>query len=466
MIDAHLAELRAINPAYIRFFIQEYYNLLPALNTYHWGTLDSTLDAIAATGAKPIPNICFKPRVLYPTINQDITAPNNWAAWDTLVFRLVRHCLDKNYGIRYWEIGNEVDIGEDGGTPFRCTPSGYVQWYTHTANAVRRADPSAKVGGPALCCPFNGSIGSALIAHCGAGNAPMDFYSWHAYGGGWGNTNGVKSMLSAYPSLSNVQTLISEWNVSLDPQPGNYQCGFCLETMRQYWSEGTSIAAYYHIRDWRVDPNDFVNILSNPSYMANFWNGATPRGGLWDFDGRKMPIYYVFLWLSKMTGTQVRSTGANSDIRSFAVKNGTSIYAIVWNFGSGTSYNVTMSVSGVTAGTCTLKKLNYSTIHDDVVRSGAVAGLSTNPPVVTLGRYDIAWLEITPDSNAAATPLKGIPGISFCGRNVALYDVRGCRVSRAGLGQDNAATRVNGVLFAVPQSGHTGRGVKTIVVSR
>jgi len=50
VFHGQISRLREINPRTIRFFIQEYYNLYPAHNTYHWASLDSTLDDIVATG--------------------------------------------------------------------------------------------------------------------------------------------------------------------------------------------------------------------------------------------------------------------------------------------------------------------------------------------------------------------------------------------------------------------------------
>lgn len=327
-------------------------------------------------------------------MNQDITAPNSWAAWDTLVYKLVRHCLEKNYGIEYWEIGNQVDIGVRGGTPFWCTPERYLEWYTHTANAIKKADPAAKVGGPALCCPYDGPIGRALIRHCANGKAPLDFYSWHAYTGKWGSTLHVKSMLAKYPSLSHVETLITEWNASLNSTPDNVRCAFCLESMRWYWLEGTDITSYYHIRDWPVSENEFRYIVSDCSRLLRRWEGTTPRYGIWDFDGNKTPVYYVFLWMGKMKGMEISSISTTRDIKSWAVKNGNSTYAIFWNYGENTTYNTKIKLPSTTSGNFSLKKLDYQNVRDKVLRTGSVSGLSTDPLRVTFDRYDIAFLEI------------------------------------------------------------------------
>src|SRR4051812_33969848 len=54
MIDAHTEQLAQLHPQTIRIFVQEFFNLLPETNRYHWATLDKSIQAILATHAKPI----------------------------------------------------------------------------------------------------------------------------------------------------------------------------------------------------------------------------------------------------------------------------------------------------------------------------------------------------------------------------------------------------------------------------
>ena len=91
MWDNRVAEIRALKPEVIRLFVQEYFDLLPKRGRYHFDTLDRSVGTILATGAKPLMCICFKPRALFPEINQDIVEPNDYAEWEKLIFNLVRH---------------------------------------------------------------------------------------------------------------------------------------------------------------------------------------------------------------------------------------------------------------------------------------------------------------------------------------------------------------------------------------
>ena len=60
--------------------------------------------------------------------------------------RAVRHAKEKQYGFRYWEIGNEPYSsvwGEGGAFP---TPEAYIEHVKEVTAAIRRADASAQVG--------------------------------------------------------------------------------------------------------------------------------------------------------------------------------------------------------------------------------------------------------------------------------------------------------------------------------
>src|ERR1051326_561883 len=56
MWNDRVNEVRMLHPRIIRLFIQEYFDLLPAA-TYHWDTLDASVDNIRKTGATPLMNI-------------------------------------------------------------------------------------------------------------------------------------------------------------------------------------------------------------------------------------------------------------------------------------------------------------------------------------------------------------------------------------------------------------------------
>ena len=78
--------------------------------------------------------------------------PKDYAKWAELVNQWVKHAVAK-YGRAeveswYWEVWNEPDIRY-----WHGTPEEYDQLYDYTADAVKRALPTAKVGGPATTGP-------------------------------------------------------------------------------------------------------------------------------------------------------------------------------------------------------------------------------------------------------------------------------------------------------------------------
>jgi xylan 1,4-beta-xylosidase len=79
-----------------------------------------------------------------------------------------------------WELWNEPDIFY-----WRGTPEEYDKLYDFTAAAIRRALPTAKVGGPATTNPNSEKAGAFLrqfLDHCAHTAAPLDFISYHAKG--------------------------------------------------------------------------------------------------------------------------------------------------------------------------------------------------------------------------------------------------------------------------------------------
>jgi xylan 1,4-beta-xylosidase len=176
---------------------------------YDWTVVDRILDTIVHAGAVPFVEIGFMPEALstrpapYATDwvpgapNKDYFAgwtypPKDYRKWSDLIFAWVRHSVDR-YGERAvrgwdWEVWNEPDIGY-----WHGTAAEYDQLYDYTAAAVKRAFPSARIGGPASTGPANSKAAAFLrqfLEHCVRGSnaatgqtgAPLDFISFHAKG--------------------------------------------------------------------------------------------------------------------------------------------------------------------------------------------------------------------------------------------------------------------------------------------
>lgn len=408
MFSDRVGQIAQLHPQTIRLFVQSYFDLYPVHGKYHWETLDKAIEAILATGAKPIMNLCFKPKVLYPKIDDRIVEPTSWREWEKLIYQLVKHCnQEREFGIKYWEVSNEGDIGEPGGCPYKFTPQNYVTYYRHTVAAIRRADSEAKVGGPALA-NYRSPIADALLDFCNRGEAPLDFLSWHMYTNDprnlWSSIEAMKAKLAKYPRLAHVETILDEWNMSLrDPVLNPYfQPAFILETTLGFDREGLSRSAYYHIRDYFVDPKQFLPFMSphGTLFMAHWWNVMPQYDGLYDNQDRVRPAYYAFQLLGLIRGQRLMTTGTNPDVSAIAARRGPWVTLLVWNFpldGPGKTYQVTVAFPSERQGYVSLVRLNPAVAVNNLeqIRNGLVLDLASHPVRFALLPYQIYEVELT-----------------------------------------------------------------------
>jgi xylan 1,4-beta-xylosidase len=340
MWDDRVAEVRALKPRLIRLFIQEYFDLLPERGRFHFETLDRSVDTILRTGAEPLMCICFKPRALFPEINHDIVEPQDYAAWEELIFNLVSHSRQRSARIRYWEVANEPDIGEDGGCPYRFKPDSYGRYYGHTAAAILRADPEARVGGPALAS-VRSPLLPALLDAASTNNAPLHFVSWHIYSSDpkavRGTIDYAKGLLKKYPALK-PETFLDEWNMDLmnPPLDPRFQPCYVAETIWHMKEAGLDYSCYYHIRDWYVDMDRFARFFSphGAAFMARWWNRMPQFDGLFDYQNNIRPAYFTFKLLSRLAGERLRLTSSHPAVHGLATHDAQMRMQnlVLWNF--------------------------------------------------------------------------------------------------------------------------------------
>jgi xylan 1,4-beta-xylosidase len=171
---------------------------------YNWAVMDQIFDTYKATGITPFVEIGFMPEALSPHPEpyqhhwpRDFDTgwaypPKNYQEWSDLVYSWVRHMADRYGGAEVakweWEVWNEPDIFY-----WHGTVDDFSKIYDYTAEAVRRALPNARVGGPATTGPANQKAAAFLrdfLQHCvngqnyatGGQGAPLDFISFHAKG--------------------------------------------------------------------------------------------------------------------------------------------------------------------------------------------------------------------------------------------------------------------------------------------
>ncbi len=176
---------------------------------YDWTITDRIFDTYIERGMKPLVQIGFMPEALssHPepyrhhwkpgdNYNDIYTGwaypPKDYGKWAELVYQWVSHCVQK-YGrpeveTWLWEVWNEPNISY-----WKGTPEEYHKLYDYSVDAVRRALPTARVGGPDSTGPAGGSAAAFLrnfLEHAvrgknyatGATGSPLDFVSFHAKG--------------------------------------------------------------------------------------------------------------------------------------------------------------------------------------------------------------------------------------------------------------------------------------------
>ncbi len=171
---------------------------------YDWTILDRIFDTYIERGVKPYAQIGFMPKDLStkpepyqhkwtPKAKYDeiytgwAYPPKDYKKWAELVFQWAKHCVDR-YGKKeveswYWQVWNEPNIGY-----WRGTAEEFRRLHDFAIDAVRRALPTARVGGPDTA--GGGRYLRQFLEHClqgknhatGEKGTPLDFVSFHAKG--------------------------------------------------------------------------------------------------------------------------------------------------------------------------------------------------------------------------------------------------------------------------------------------
>lgn len=402
MIAPHIKEIRELRPRTIRIFLSEYYRIYPDHGVYDFSKLDRELDSVRATGARPTLALAMKPPVLFPVVDHFKVHPNIYDEWETLCETLARHCREKKYDVAAWEVCNEPDIGESGGTPqFFKTADDYNTFYDHTVAGLRRGDPTAFVGGPAVANPDSFLI-EGLIKHCAETGVPFDFLSWHLYSDSpashAANIAKQRARLAKYPALKHVKLFISEWNMDLarpNLAPG-FQPAFVIETMRRFAEAGLDMAAYYHIRDCFVDPADFDWMSPHGvRFMAHWWNTMPQYSALFDHNDRVRPAWFAFRFLSRFDGARYPVEGESGAIHAIAGDGNGYKNVLLWRFeGSGPdTVEVHVKLNGLGGRFTRIVKLDPGAPVNNikVVKTSPADELADFP--IELEPWGVRWIE-------------------------------------------------------------------------
>jgi xylan 1,4-beta-xylosidase len=332
---------KAIHPRLIRIFIQEFFNIYPDHGKYDWSRLDRYMDSFAATGAKVVAAITIKPKPLYPQIDQKIWRPSNVEEWQQVIAALVkRYSIDKPI-VTYWEIGNETDIGENGGCPYLITdPADYVQFYKLTIDPILKTFPDAKVGGTAVA-NAGGNYLPQFIDHCLKEKLRLDFISWHLYSD---NPDAHGGLVTKYKKLlepfgqKRPEMLVTEWSKNFDPisvqelAMDPRRAAIVASSIIAMTDAGLDWSFYYHLADQHARIDEFKPFFANPDIMYHHWNEVPHRFGLFGVNGEVRPQYFVYQMFSRMAGTRIKASADVKDIRLLASRDEKTISIFASNF--------------------------------------------------------------------------------------------------------------------------------------
>jgi xylan 1,4-beta-xylosidase len=246
----------------------------------------------------------------------------------------------------------------------------YFKLYDYTADAVKRALPSARIGGPTSTSPGWNKAADFLktfLQHCvdgkncatGKTGSPLDYITFHAKGNPKVVNNQVQMNMSAelkdvqkgfeiineFPSLKHLPVMIGEFDpegcaaCSVDYSPENaYRNG----TMYSSYTAAAFAQLYKMARKYNI------NLVGAVSWSFEFENQRW-FGGFRDLstNGVDKPVLNVFRMLGKMKGDMLAvnnpdglslqaivdsSVRHQSYVDALATIDADAMYVMLWNY--------------------------------------------------------------------------------------------------------------------------------------
>jgi hypothetical protein len=360
--DRVVAGAAKLKPRLIRIFIQEFFQIYPEHRRFDWSRLDPYMDALARTGAKVVAAITIKPRPLFPAIDPAIWRPNELAEWQRVIAALVRrYSVDKPI-VTHWEIGNETDIGEQGGCPYLIpNASNYAAYYQLTVAPIMATFPAAKVGGPAVA-NGNGALLPGFLDLCATDGTRLDFISWHLYADDPRQHGRLvekyrKLLTDRFPARR-PELFVTEWNkgferISVEEQAfAPRRAAAAASAILAMTDARVDGSFYYHLWDQACSVEQFRPFFRDPGIMYKHWNELPHRFGLFGVGGEVRPQYFVFQMLGRLGSRRVHTLSSAEDLRVLAAKERGRAAVLLVNYGLPASRDMVATVRfmGLPAG--------------------------------------------------------------------------------------------------------------------
>lgn len=254
--------------------------------------------------------------------------PEDFRKWGSICAHVVRHYTgDWNGGlrapIRYWEIWNEPDLAAQFWTG---TPDQFHRLYEAAARAIKEVDPALKVGGPGCTGAMRTPYVEGFLARCRERSVPLDFFSWHSYGGRdrfnphdfVAQAARVRAALDTN-GFARAENIVTEWNAGIQ---------------HRLFSDTPAGAAYY--------ASSLAAMLDAGVARAFQYCGDLHPGlGLFDPETRRPKICAsAFAAWTRLMETPLRVGATGGDEQGYAVvagrdAAGTRVQVLVSDFQSG-----------------------------------------------------------------------------------------------------------------------------------
>ena len=432
---------------------------------YSWKIVDSIFDTYVQRGMKPLAEIGFMPEALsthpqpyqhnfepgksYGTIFTGWAyPPKDYKKWADLIYNWVKHSVDR-YGKKeienwYWELWNEPNIGY-----WQGTVQEYCKLYDYTADAVKRALPTAKIGGPHSTGPASASAATFLrtfLKHCisdtnyvtGKIGSPLDYIGFHAKGAPRVIDGHVRMSISnqlrdisksfqivdSFPTLRHLPIIIGE----SDPE-GCAACGMATNPENAY-RNGTMYSSYTaasFARKYLLADHFKINFLGAVSWSFEFENQP------WFYGFRDMatngvdkPVLNVFRMFGMMKGKRVevnsnrmyplfaiRDSGvrkSTTDIGAIAAKDNRTATVMVWNYHdddlAGETENVELSINGIPSTNVKLQEYRIDKDHSNSYEVWKAMGSPQQPTKEQITQLEKAG-QLQQTANKTSKPTNG-----------------------------------------------------------
>jgi xylan 1,4-beta-xylosidase len=361
--DAVVEGTRALSPRLVRIFIQEFFRINPRPGVLDWSRLDPYMDALARTGARVAAAITLKPPSLFPAVNHSIWRPNDVKEWQRIIGALVNRYSVERPLVTHWEVGNETDIGESGGSPFLIPdPGAYTEFYRMTIPAILDVFSAGRVGGPASCWVDNEPL-PGFAERCRDDGIRLDFLSWHHYGDDparhAGGVERGRTIAATFPGKP-PELMVTEWSKAFEPVSveeaafAPRRAALTAATLLAFIDAGLDWSFYYHLWDQACKPADFQPFFSESGVenMLVHWNESPHRFGVFGVGGEVRPQYFVFQALGRMGDERLEVTPGSDPIRVLAARAQGRVSALIVNWSPDPNEHrlVTVQFSGLQPG--------------------------------------------------------------------------------------------------------------------